>query len=572
MSLTVIMWSMSPNGMIQVLAFFLVLIAAIPLLGAYMARVFSGERHWLSPVLLPVERLLYRCGGIHPSREMRWTTYLGALLVFNGLGFLAVLVLQIVQSLLPLNPTGLPGVRWDLASNTAISFMTNTNWQAYSGESTLSYLTQMLGLTVQNYLSAATGIAVSVALVRALVRRSEATIGNFWVDVTRATLYILLPLSLLWALILVSQGVVQTFHPYVTAHTLEGAEQVIPLGPAASQVAIKQLGTNGGGFFGTNSAHPLENPTPLSNFFEMIAILLIPAALTYTYGRLIGSMRQGWCLFAAMAVVFMVGFGTAWWAEVQPDPASAFGSMMEGKETRLGVTNSMLWSAATTAASNGSVNAMHSSMSPLAGLVQIFNMMLGEVIFGGVGAGLYGILMFVILTVFIAGLMVGRTPEYLGKKIEAREVIWAVAAVIIPSAVILLGSAVSCLVPSALASRANAGPHGLSEILYAWSSATGNNGSAFTGLNVNTIFFNLGLGTAMLIGRFGVIIPVLAIAGSMAGKKSSPPSAGTFPTDGATFVVLLIGVILIIGGLTFMPALSLGPIMEHLLMASGRLF
>lgn len=537
-----------------------------------MARIFSGDNHLLSTALGPVERLLYRLSGINPAMEMRWTTYLAALLVFNALGFLAVLCLQIFQSNLPLAPAGLPEIPWPLAFNTAVSFMTNTNWQAYSGESTLSYLTQMLGLAVQNFLSAATGIAAFLALTRGLSRKSAATLGNFWVDLTRVTLYALLPLSILLALVLVSQGVVQTFQPYVTAQTLEGQQQLIPLGPAASQIAIKELGTNGGGFFGVNSAHPFENPTPVSNFFEMLAILLIPAALTYTHGKMIGSVRQGWCLFAAMLTLFSAALAIAWWAETRPNPALGAGAVMEGKEIRFGVMSSVLWSVATTAASNGSISAMHDSMSPLAGFTQLFNIMLGEVVFGGVGAGLYGILMFVILAVFIAGLMVGRTPEYLGKKIEAGEVIWAVAAVIIPSVVILAGTAISCLIPDALESRANAGPHGLSEILYAWSSAAGNNGSAFAGLNANSFFYNIGLGLGMLIGRFGVIIPALAVAGRMVSKKVSPPSPGTFPTDGATFVVLLIGVILILGGLTFMPALTLGPIVEHFLVQAGKVF
>lgn len=563
---------MEKNDIIQLVVYLSTLGLVTPILGGWMVRVLSGEKHLLLRILGPVERFLYRLGGINPATEMRWTNYLAALLAFNALGLLAVFALQLFQSRLPLNSANLPDVPWLLAFNTAVSFMTNTNWQAYPGESTLNYLTQMLGLTVQNFLSAATGIAVFLALTRGLARKDDATLGCFWVDVTRITLYVLLPLSILWALVLVSQGVVQTFHPYVTAQILEGQKQAIPLGPAASQIAIKELGTNGGGFFGTNSTHPFENPTPLSNFLEMLAILMLPAALTYTYGKMIGNVRQGWCLFAAMLSLFIVGFATAWWAETQPNPALGAGAMIEGKETRFGVMSSVLWSIATTAASNGSVSAMHDSMSPLAGMVQLFNIMLGEVVFGGVGAGLYGILMFVMLTVFIAGLMVGRTPEYLGKKVETREVLWAVAAVIIPSVVILAGTATSCLIPDALASRANPGPHGLSEILYGWSSAAGNNGSAFAGLNANTHFYDIGLGLGMLIGRFGVIVPALAVAGSMVSKKVSPPSPGTFPTDGATFVVLLIGVILILGGLTFMPALTLGPIVEHFLMQAGKVF
>jgi K+-transporting ATPase ATPase A chain len=559
------------NDWLVVAVFLSVLTIATPILGGWMARVFAGERTWLSPWVTPIEKTIYRIGGIDPTVEMRWSGYLKALLVFNAFGFLAVLLLQLIQSHLPLNPAGLPDVPWALAFNTAVSFMTNTNWQAYSGEATLSYLVQMLGLTVQNFVSAATGIAAFLALARGLTRKSSNSVGNFWVDVTRATIQVLLPLSFLLAVVLAGQGVLQTFSPYVTATTLEGAKQVIPLGPAASQIAIKQLGTNGGGFFGVNGAHPFENPTAVTNFLEMLAILLLPAALTYSYGKMTGNVKQGWCLFATMSMLFLAGLGVGLWGEYQPNHALGLPSNMEGKELRFGVASSVLWSVATTAASNGSVNAMHSSMSPLAGLVQMFNIMLGEVVFGGVGAGLYGILMFVILTVFIAGLMVGRTPEYLGKKIEKREIIWSVIAVILPSVVILCGTALSCLSSDALASRANTGPHGFSEMLYAWTSASGNNGSAFAGLNANTNFYNIGLGLAMLLGRFGVIIPALAIAGSMVGKKVSPPSPGTFPTDGGTFVMLLIGVIVIVGGLTFLPALTLGPVLEHFLAIQGRL-
>ncbi|MBM2806146.1 MAG: potassium-transporting ATPase, subunit [Deltaproteobacteria bacterium] len=522
--------------------------------------------------MAPLETWIFRIGGIDPKVEMSWSGYLNALLVFNGLGFLAVFFLQLFQSQLPLNPAGLPDVPWPLAFNTAVSFMTNTNWQAYSGEATLSYLVQMLGLTVQNFFSAATGIAVFLALTRGLTGKSSNGVGNFWVDLTRATVHILLPLSLLLSVALAAQGVVQTFAPYVAATTLEGAKQMIPLGPAASQIAIKQLGTNGGGFFGVNSAHPFENPTALTNFLQALAILLLPAALTYSFGKMTGNVKQGWCLFAAMTVLFLGGLSIGLWAEYQPNHGLGLPTSLEGKELRFGTASSVLWSVATTAASNGSVNAMHSSMAPLTGLVQMFNIMLGEVVFGGVGAGLYGILIFVILTVFIAGLMVGRTPEYLGKKIEKREIVWAVVAIILPSAMILCGTALSCLLPDALASRANTGPHGFSEMLYAWTSASGNNGSAFAGLNANTNFYNIGLGLAMLMGRFGVIIPALAIAGSMAGKKISPPSPGTFPTDGGTFVMLLIGVIIIVGGLTFLPALTLGPVLEHFLTIQGRLF
>ncbi|OGV71559.1 MAG: potassium-transporting ATPase subunit KdpA [Lentisphaerae bacterium RIFOXYB12_FULL_65_16] len=551
---------------VQVLLYLGLLIACTPWLGGYMARVFTGERAGLTGWLAPVERCIYRLAGCDPQVEMRWTTYAGALLAFNLFGLLALLGLQLLQGVLPLNPQHLPGVPFGLALNTAISFTTNTNWQAYSGEATLSYLTQMLGLTVQNFVSAATGIAVLLALTRGLTRRSGTTLGNFWADLVRATLYILLPLSSGLALVLVAQGVVQTLAPYIMVHTVEGGQQLIPLGPAASQVAIKQLGTNGGGFFGVNSAHPFENPTPLTNFLEMFAILLIPAALTYTYGRMVGSRRQGWAIFAAMLILFLSGFAVALTAE------TGHTGNMEGKETRFGIVNSVLWATATTAASNGSVNAMHDSLSPGAGLVALGNMLLGEVVFGGVGAGLYGMLMFMLLTVFMAGLMVGRTPEYLGKKVEAREVTLAMVAVLAPCATVLVFAALAVLTPAGLASISNPGPHGLSQVLYAFASTANNNGSAFAGLNANTGFYNYLGGIAMLIGRFAAIVPALAIAGSMAGKKTAPPSPGTFPTDGALFVVLLIGVVLLVGALTFLPVLTLGPVLEHLLLQQGRVF
>ncbi|MFA6600257.1 MAG: potassium-transporting ATPase subunit KdpA [Candidatus Omnitrophota bacterium] len=556
----------------QILLYAVCLIAATPILGSFMAKVFEGEKNFLSPVFGPLEKLTYRFAGIDPKEEMGWKRYSVALLLFNAMGFLAVYLLQIFQKTLPLNPQGLSNVRWDLAFNTAVSFMTNTNWQAYCGESSLGYLVQMLGLTVQNFLSAATGIGVMLALIRGLTRKSTNGLGNFWVDLTRSTLYVLVPLSLLWALLLAGQGVVQNFTPYLKATTLEGSEQIIPLGPAASQIAIKQLGTNGGGFFGVNSAHPFENPTPFSNFLEMFAILLIPAAQVYMFGVMIKKKRQGLALLAAMSIIFALALGVALKAELIPNPVFGTSSAMEGKETRFGITNSILWATATTSASNGSVNAMHDSLSPLAGLIAMLNMMLGEVVFGGAGAGFYGILMHVILTVFIAGLMVGRTPEYLGKKIEGPEICWAIAAVLIPNAVILGGAALANMLPWGTSSVSNAGPHGLSQILYAFSSATGNNGSAFAGLNVNTVFYNVTLGMAMLIGRFVVIIPALAIAGNLAGKKTSPVSAGTFPTDGGLFVLLLVSVILIVGALTFLPVLTLGPISEHFLMLQGRAF
>ena len=557
---------------IQILLYFGLLIICTPFLGRHMANVFEGKRTLLSPLLQGVERVVYRLAGVDAVREMRWTAYLFAMLAFNLVGFFFLLLLQLLQGRLPLNPAGLPGVEPWLAFNTATSFMTNTNWQSYSGEITMSYLTQMLGLSVQNFVSAATGIAVVIALTRGLARRAGQTLGNFWADLVRGTLYILIPLSLLLAVVLVSQGVVQNWNPYVEARTLTGETQLLPQGPAASQIAIKQLGTNGGGFFNTNSAHPYENPTPLSNFLEMLAILLIPAALTYTYGLLVGSTRQGWVIFVAMLLLLVAGFAMMLAAEQQPNPALGLGANWEGKEYRLGITNSVLWGAVTTAASNGSVNAMHSSFSPLAGGIALLNIMLGEVIFGGVGAGLYGMLIFVILTVFIAGLMVGRTPEYLGKKIEAFEIKMAMLAVLLPSACILLFAAVAAVTESGLSSRANGGPHGLTELLYAFASAAGNNGSAFAGLNANTPFYNGLLGLAMWIGRFGVIIPALAIGGSMVSKKVAPPSPGTFPTDGPLFVALLMAIILIVGALTFFPALSLGPIVEHLLAQAGRSF
>jgi K+-transporting ATPase ATPase A chain len=556
----------------QVILYAACLVVSTPLLGRFMARVFEGENTFLSPVIKPFERLIYWFSGIHSSEEMRWKQYGGSLLIFNALGFAVVYFLQIFQKNLPLNPQGFGNVSWDLAFNTAASFMTNTNWQAYCGESTLSYLVQLLGLTVQNFLSAATGIAVMLALIRGLVRKSTDKIGNFWVDLVRSTLYVLLPLSLILAFLLVWQGVIQNFLPYVKSVTLEGAQQIIPMGPAASQIAIKQLGTNGGGFFGVNSAHPFENPTPLSNFLEMFAILLIPAAQVYMFGIMIKQKRQGLALLAAMSLIFIAAFGVALKAELTPNPVFRGVAAMEGKETRFGITNSILWATATTAASNGSVNAMHDSLSPLAGLVAMLNMMLGEVVFGGVGAGFYGILMHVILTVFIAGLMVGRTPEYLGKKIEGPEICWAVIAVLVPNVVILAGAAIANRLPQGLSSISNPGPHGLSQILYAFSSAAGNNGSAFAGLNVNTVFYNVALGIGMLIGRFGVILPSLAIAGSLASKKIIPVSSGTFPTDSWLFVFLLISVILIVGALTFFPALTLGPMIEHFLMLQGRVF
>jgi len=519
-----------------------------------------------------IEGWVYRVAGTAPDKEMRWTEYAGALLWFNLAGLLLLLGLELTQSWLPFNPAGLPNVPWPLALNTAVSFVTNTNWQAYSGEAVMSYLTQMFGLTVQNFASAATGMAVLLALARGMARRSAATVGNFWADLVRCILYVLLPLSLAFAFVLVAQGVVQTLAPYVDVTTLEGVKQVVPLGPAASQIAIKQLGTNGGGFFGTNSAHPFENPTPLTNFLEMLAILLLPAAQVFMFGHMIGSRKHARALFSAMLVLLLAALGVAVWSECRGNPAFANLPLMEGKEARFGLVNSVLWAVTTTAASNGSVNAMHDSLTPLGGLAALFNIMLGEVAFGGVGAGLYGMLAFVVLTVFMAGLMVGRSPEYLGKRIEKREIIMALIAVLAPCVCVLSFSALALMTEAGRSSVTNAGPHGLSQILYAFASTAGNNGSAFAGINANTAFYNLLGAAAMLIGRFAIIVPMLAVAGSLAAKKVCPPSSGTFPTDGWLSVVLLVGVVLIVGALTFLPALTLGPVVEHLLMLQGRVF
>jgi K+-transporting ATPase ATPase A chain len=563
---------MKTMDVLQVLLFLSLLVVFTPLLGSYVKKVFLGEKHLLKPALGWLERLTYRFSGIDDREETTWKTYLFQLLTFNLIGFLFVFLLQLTQKWLPLNPSRLSNVSWHSAFNTAVSFMTNTNWQGYAGETTLGTLVQLIGLTVQNFVSAATGAAVLLALVRGLSRKNTNKIGNFWVDLTRSTIYVLLPLSIVLAIVLVGQGVIQNFNAPVTTHTLEGGSQLIPGGPVASQISIKQLGTNGGGFFNANSAHPFENPTPFSNLLEMLAILLLPAALTYTYGKMVGSSKQGWTLFLTMFLLLVVGIVISLSAEYAPHGLLGQLPLMEGKETRFGITNSVLWSTATTAASNGSVIAMHESLSPLSGLVAMVNILLGEVVFGGVGTGLYGMLVFVLLTVFIAGLMVGRSPEYLGKKVEAFEVQMSMVAVLAPSFVILVFSALACLSNPGLCSLNNAGPHGFSEILYAYASAAGNNGSAFAGLNANTVFYNLTLGLGMLIGRFGVIVPILAIAGSMAQKNKTPDSAGTFRTDNMLFMGLLIAVILIVGGLTFFPALSLGPIMDHLLMQVGRTF
>lgn len=563
---------MTTQDFIQIILYFTLLIGLTPILGNFMFKVFTGEKHFLLPVFGRLERWTYSFSGINPEEESNWKSYTIHLLLFNLTGFIFLFLIQIFQAQMPLNPANLPNVSWHSAFNTSVSFMTNTNWQGYAGETTLSYFVQMIGLTVQNFVSAATGIAVLLALVRGLSRKSTDQLGSFWTDLTRSTLYVLLPLSILFSVVLVGQGVVQNFKTYETVQTVQGATQVIPQGPAASQIAIKQIGTNGGGYFNANSAHPFENPTPLSNFLEMLMILLIPAALTYTYGKMVGSTRQGWTIFTAMLILLLTGLAISLYAEYSSNTILGNLPLMEGKETRFGITNSILWSTTTTAASNGSVNAMHDSLSPLAGMVAMINLMLGEVIFGGVGAGLYGMVIFVILTVFIAGLMVGRTPEYLGKKIQKFEVQMAIIAVLAPNLVILLFAALASVTAPGLTGLNNAGPHGLSEILYAYSSAAGNNGSAFAGLNANTVFYNLTLGAGMLIGRFGIIVPVLAIAGSMAKKNITPTSAGTFHTDNWLFLGLLIAVILIVGGLTHFPALSLGPISEHLLMNKGITF
>jgi potassium-transporting ATPase potassium-binding subunit len=557
---------MKVQDFLQIALFFAALIGLTPVLGNFMSKVFTGEKHFMLPVFGWLEKLVYKFIRVNPEEETNWKSYTFGLLAFNLTGFIFLFLIQLFQAHLPVNPANLANVSWHSAFNTAVSFMTNTNWQGYAGETTLSYFVQMIGLTVQNFVSAATGIAVLLALIRGLSRKTSEKLGNFWTDLTRTVLYVLLPLSIVFAIVLVGQGVVQNFHTYETAHTLQGAQQVIPMGPAASQIAIKQLGTNGGGFFNANSSHPFENPTPFSNFLEMLAILLIPAALTYTYGKMVGSTRQGWTLFAAMMIMLVAGLSISLYAEYSPNSIFGHLHLMEGKETRFGITNSVLWSTSTSAASNGSVNAMHDSLSPFAGMVAMINIMLGEVIFGGVGAGLYGMVIFIILTVFIAGLMVGRTPEYLGKKIQAFEVQMAIIAVLLPNIVILLFSAWASVSIYGLSSLNNTGPHGLSEILYAYSSAAGNNGSAFAGLNANTVFYNLTIGFGMLLGRFGVIIPVMAIAGSMVKKNITPASAGTFQTDNWLFIGLLISVIIIVGGLTHFPALSLGPIVEHLMM------
>lgn len=574
---------MNGSGLIQLLVALGLLLILVKPLGWYIARVFTGRAPFLETVLGRFERCLYRIARIDTA-EMTWRQYAKALLVFSFMSVLAVYVVQRVQDVLPLNPEGQAAVSPDSSFNTAISFATNTNWQGYGGESTMSYLTQMAALTVQNFLSAAAGIAVLVALIRGFVRNNTDTIGNFWTDLVRGTLYVLLPLSLLFAVVMVSQGVVQTYSPYREVPLLEATvdangepvtTQKIAVGPAASQVAIKQLGTNGGGFFNVNSAHPLENPTPFSNLLQVVAILLIPAALCYSFGEMVGDRRQGWAILTAMFVIFLPLLATALVAEHQPNPALEqvgveFGQAgnMEGKETRFGVTNSALWAVSTTAASNGSVNSMHDSSMPLGGLVTMWLMQLGEVVFGGVGSGLYGMLVFAVLAVFLAGLMVGRTPEYLGKKIGAFEIKMAALVILLPCAMVLLGTALGVTCEAGKKGVANSGPHGFSEILYAFSSASNNNGSAFAGLSANTPFYNGLLGFAMLVGRFWVMLPVLALAGSLARKKHVPAGAGTLPTHTPLFVVLLVAVVVVVGALSFFPALALGSIVEHLMLGS----
>ncbi|MCJ1877480.1 potassium-transporting ATPase subunit KdpA [Pseudomonas nitroreducens] len=560
---------MNSHDVLLIIAFLALVLVPAPFLGRFYYRVMEGQRTFLSPVFLPVERAIYRVCGIHPDDEQDWKSYTLALLAFNLVGLVLLFAILLLQGGLPLNPQHLPGLEWTLAFNTAVSFVTNTNWQAYSGEASLSYLSQMLGLTVQNFVSAAVGLAVLVALARGISRKSTNNLGNFWVDLTRATLYGLIPLCLLLALLLVWQGVPQTFLDYAQALTVQGADQSIPLGPAASQIAIKQLGTNGGGFFGVNSAHPFENPTIWSNLFEVVSIILIPAALVFTFGHYVKDLRQSRAILGCMLVLFALGLGASLWAEYQPNPAlSALPveqvAPLEGKESRFGTTASVLWAVTTTAASNGSVNAMHDSLNPLSGMVAMLNMMVGEVIFGGVGAGLYGMLLFVLIAVFLAGLMVGRTPEYLGKKLEAREVRLLVATLLVmPVGVLVLG-AIAASLPGPAASVSNPGAHGFSQLLYAYTSGTANNGSAFGGFGANTPFHNLMIALAMLIGRFGYILPVLAISGSLAAKKATPVGPNSFPTHGLLFVSLLTATILLVGGLNFLPTLVLGPVADHL--------
>jgi K+-transporting ATPase ATPase A chain len=567
---------MTAIGWAQILIYCAIIIAITPILGAYMTRVFNGDRTFLSPVLRPVEVLIYKMAGIDERHEQHAVTYTVGMLLFHVGGFLILYVLMRVQGFLPFNPAEQTAVAPDLSFNTAISFITNTNWQNYGGESTMSYLVQMLGLTHQNYLSAATGIVLAVALIRGFARHSMRTVGNFWVDMTRCTLYILIPICVPFALFLVWQGIPQTLGPYLDATTLEGAKQTIAVGPVASQIAIKMLGTNGGGFFNANAAHPFENPTALSNFVQMISIFAIGAALTNVFGRMVGNQRQGWAVLAAMGILFIAGVFFCYWAEAHGNDAlnalGLTGGNMEGKEVRFGIIGSALFAVITTAASCGAVNAMHDSFTALGGMIPLINIQLGEVIVGGVGAGMYGMLLFVIISIFVAGLMVGRTPEYVGKKIEAKEVKMAMLAILVLPLMYLGWTAIAMMVPSAVSATGNPGPHGFTEVLYAYVSQDGNNGSAFAGLSANTLFYNLSGAVAMFVGRFWMIIPTMAIAGSLAAKKSIPASAGTFPTTGGLFVGLLVGVIVIVGGLTFFPALALGPLVEQFAINAGTLF
>ena len=571
---------MTLNGWLQIAFFSLAVLLVAKPLGVYLVRVFDGTAKWLAPL----ERIIYRACGVDPAEDQHWTRYAASMLLFSVASMLLTYLVLRVQHLLPLNPQHLPAVPDRQAFETSASFTTNTNWQSYSGETTMSYFSQMTQLAFHNFASAAVGIACAVAFVRGIARRSAGKLGNFWVDLTRGTLYVLLPLSLVLALLFVQQGAIQNFHPYRTVTTLEGGSQTLAMGPVAGQEAIKQLGTNGGGFFNANSAHPFENPTPWSNFWQLFAIFAIPSALTYLLGRMVGSTRHGWAVWTAMFILFAAGVTTAYWAEARGNPIHAArgvdvattavnpGGNMEGKEVRFGIANSALFATVTTDASCGAVNSMHDSFTPIGGLVPLVNIQLGEVIFGGVGAGLYGMLVMVVLTVFIAGLMVGRTPEYLGKKIQAREVQMAMLYVLVFAGVILVGAGAAVVLPAGLKGLNNAGPHGLSEILYAYSSAAGNNGSAFAGLTGSTYFYNTTLALTMLIGRFAMIVPMLALAGFLAEKKAVPASAGTFPVTTPLFVVLLVSVIIIVSALTFFPALSLGPIVEHFLMRAGSLF
>jgi K+-transporting ATPase ATPase A chain len=567
---------MTVIGWVQILLYCAIIVAMTPVLGAYMTRVFSGERTFLSPVLRPVEVAIYKIAGVDERSEQHAVTYTIAMLLFHVGGFLILYVLMRAQAPLPFNPAEQSAVPPDLSFNTAVSFITNTNWQAYGGETTMSYLVQMLGLTHQNYLSAATGIVLAVALIRGFSRHSVRTVGNFWIDVTRCTLYVLIPICVPYALFLIWQGMPQTIGPYVEATTLEGAKQTIAVGPVASQIAIKLLGTNGGGFFNANAAHPFENPTALSNFLQMISIFALGAAMTNVFGRMVGNQRQGWAILAVMGILFIAGVFFCYWAEAHGNDAlnalGLTGGNMEGKEVRFGIIGSALFAVITTAASCGAVNAMHDSFTALGGMIPLINIQLGEVIVGGVGSGMYGMLLFAIISVFVAGLMVGRTPEYVGKKIEAKEVKMAMLAILVLPLMYLGWTAVAMLVPSAVASMANPGPHGFTEVLYAYVSQDGNNGSAFAGLNANTPFYNLTGAVAMLVGRFWMIIPTMAIASSLAAKKTVPASVGTFPTTGGLFVGLVVGVIVIVGGLTFFPALALGPLAEQLSINAGTLF